>query len=103
MHPDFASAPTLCECECACHRARACLRDPQDCPLLIGLQMEQLYYALYDFLTDLLLAAGNERECESECVCARTRVSVRNEYQRSGCVFGTEGFPFGWKFTEERP
>lgn len=51
--------------------------------MLIGLQMEELYYALYDFLTDLLLTAGNEREGESECACER----VMNTSERQ--------FPFG--------
>lgn len=36
--------------------------------MLIGLQMEELYYALYDFLTDSLLTSGNERGV-SVCVC----------------------------------
>lgn len=76
---------------CARYRVRACPRDPQDCPVLIGLQMEELYYALYDFLTDLLLAAGNER--------ARACVRESNEYEWGGC---TEGFPFGSLEVDQR-
>ena len=55
----------------------ACLCDPSDSPLLIGLQMEELYYALYDFLTDSLLTAGNEHNvCGRVCVCACLCVCV---------------------------
>lgn len=56
--------------------------------MLIGLQMEELYYALYDFLTDSLLTAGNER---GVCVC----ILVMN-MSEVGAGFGTEGFLWGW-------
>lgn len=47
--------------------------------MLIGLQMEELYYALYDFLTDLLLTAGNERVRAR--VCVHVCVCISNEYE----------------------
>lgn len=64
--------------------------------------MEELYYALYDFLTDSLLTAGNE--CELACVraCARKCVFVREERERGERRFGTEGIPWRWWCTEEK-
>lgn len=48
--------------------------------MLIGLQMEELYYALYDFLTDLLLAAGNERACVRERVMNTSEVDAQKVF-----------------------
>lgn len=38
-----------------------CLCDPLDSTVLIGLQMKEFYYALYDFTRDFLLTAVRER------------------------------------------
>lgn len=66
--------------------------------MLIGLQMEELYYALYDFLTDLLLTAGNEREREGESVRACERIMNTSEVDAQ-TVFHLAV----WKFTEGKP